>query len=81
MANIKIDNLPPVGSELFHDSESYLNELSEIDTLAVHGGCGDAVSYLSNFEPFLEYVIGAFVNLVAMDYIYKLASKFNVSHY
>ncbi|MBD2002731.1 MULTISPECIES: hypothetical protein [Cyanophyceae] len=37
MATIKITNLHPTGSELFHDSESYLNELTD-DELNLPGG-------------------------------------------
>lgn len=37
MATIKINNLNPAGSELFSDSESYLQELSDAD-LNVQGG-------------------------------------------
>lgn len=38
MATIKIDHLSVSGSELFSDSESYLDQLSESDTLNVQGG-------------------------------------------
>jgi hypothetical protein len=41
MAKIKIDNLSVTGSEFFSDSESYLDqvtELSEIDALSIKGG-------------------------------------------
>jgi hypothetical protein len=39
MASIKISELRPVGSELFQDSESFLNELSESREMAqVIGG-------------------------------------------
>ncbi len=43
MATIKIDNLSVIGSELFSDYESYLDqviELSEIDALSINGGTG-----------------------------------------
>jgi hypothetical protein len=43
MAKIKIDNLSVTGSEFFSDSESYLDqvtELSEIDALSIKGGTG-----------------------------------------
>lgn len=38
MASIKIHNLKPTGSELFNDSESFLNELSEGEINSVEGG-------------------------------------------
>lgn len=37
MASIKINDLRPTGSELFHDSETFLNELTE-EELGVQGG-------------------------------------------
>lgn len=37
MASIKISELRPAGSELLHDSESFLNELSDRE-LSVLGG-------------------------------------------
>lgn len=37
MASIKIHDLNPAGSELFHDSESFLNELTD-EELGVEGG-------------------------------------------
>ncbi|GET36127.1 hypothetical protein [Microseira wollei] len=44
MAKITIDNLSVTGSELFSDSESYLDQLSEIsetDALSIKGGTGN----------------------------------------
>lgn len=38
MASIQIKNLQPAGSNLFNDSESYLNELTESELVASHGG-------------------------------------------
>ena len=38
MASIKIDNLQPAGSDLFNDSESYLNELNNQELDFVNGG-------------------------------------------
>ncbi|WP_375473654.1 hypothetical protein [uncultured Nostoc sp.] len=46
MATIKIDNLSVTGSEFFSDSESYLDqltELSESDTLSIKGGTGTII--------------------------------------
>ncbi|MEH2072417.1 MAG: hypothetical protein V7K47_30425 [Nostoc sp.] len=37
MATIKIDDLSLAGSELFQDSESFLNELTDAE-LGVYGG-------------------------------------------
>jgi hypothetical protein len=45
MANIKISELSPAGSELFQDSESFLNELNEREMVL---GAGDVnVSVIS----------------------------------
>lgn len=38
MAAIQINDLRPVGSELFNDSESFLQELSQDDIATVLGG-------------------------------------------
>lgn len=38
MANIELSDLQPAGSELFQDSESYLNELGESEVGLVQGG-------------------------------------------
>ena len=38
MAGIKISELRPVGSELFQDSESFLDELSDREASIVSGG-------------------------------------------
>lgn len=39
MAKITISNLPTSGNELFIDSESYLNELSDAELEMTKGGC------------------------------------------
>lgn len=38
MARIKLNDLSPIGSELFQDSESFLNELSSEELIGVQGG-------------------------------------------
>lgn len=38
MSNVKISDLHPAGSELFSDSESYINELSEGELNSINGG-------------------------------------------
>ncbi|WP_019501945.1 hypothetical protein [Pseudanabaena sp. PCC 6802] len=42
MANISIPNLSPAGSDLFVDSESYMNDVSDRDLGHVAGG-GSAI--------------------------------------
>jgi hypothetical protein len=47
MASIKIFELRPAGSELFQDSESFLNDLNEEETLALLGvGLADVIASL-----------------------------------
>ena len=43
MASIKIFELTPAGAELFQDTESFLNELNDQETLMVSGGGGSNV--------------------------------------
>jgi hypothetical protein len=38
MANIQITNLYPAGSELFKDSESFMNELVDNERSSINGG-------------------------------------------
>jgi 6-phosphofructokinase len=44
MAFLKISELRPAGSELFQDSESYLNELNEQEISATIGGDGSDIN-------------------------------------
>lgn len=56
MATIKIDHLSVTGSELFSDSESYLDqvtELSESDALRIKGGTG-----IIPLPSIVRYIIG-----------------------
>lgn len=50
MANIKISELRPAGSELFQDSESFLNELSDRDLGNVEGGAVTLVGVSASFQ-------------------------------
>jgi len=78
MANIKINNLLSSDFESSQKSVSFLKEVTEKDCLVVKGGNCWFASSFSKFEPFLNYIVAAYVNLVAMEYIYRIASKFNV---
>jgi hypothetical protein len=56
MATIKIDNLFVTGSEFFSDSESYLDQLTELsegDALSIKGGI---TIYLSPWSPLVVWV-------------------------
>ncbi|BAY08125.1 hypothetical protein [Calothrix sp. NIES-2098] len=58
MANIKVSELRPAGSEFFQDSESFLNDLNDMDTTSVHGGEGtNLVPYLQFGAKLLEYSV------------------------
>jgi hypothetical protein len=46
MANIKISDLSPAGSQFFQDSESFLGDLTE-DELGIRGGLQDAIASVS----------------------------------
>ncbi|OUL28974.1 hypothetical protein BV372_24250 [Nostoc sp. T09] len=69
MANIKVSELNLAGAELFQDSESFLNDLTDVDTTAVHGGEG---AYFPEFSDLgykvLEYGLVGFgiTNIVSL---------------
>jgi hypothetical protein len=71
MANIKLSELNPAGSELFADSESYLNDLSLADATVVHGGAGTSfIPYLAIGTKILQFALTGYgvqnvVSLVA----------------
>ncbi|OUL37308.1 hypothetical protein BV372_02615 [Nostoc sp. T09] len=50
MAVIKISELRPAGSELFQDSESFLNELNEKETLSLLGGAVTIIGASLSFQ-------------------------------
>ncbi len=78
MATIKLSELKAAGSELFQDSESFLNDMNEVDTLSVHGG-GHNESNFSHLTglgvKFLEFAYGAY----GIDKIAYLAKSFSES--
>jgi hypothetical protein len=68
MATIKINEIRFVGSDLFSDSESYLNELSNADTLEITGGifpigisilAGSAASAALRFSSAISNAVGS----------------------
>jgi hypothetical protein len=86
MANIKLSELNATGSELFLDSESFLNELTDFDSIS--GGGEDAsghdyghgyghqrVSGISTLTKLAE----AFVAVYAIGHVTELAKSFSVS--
>ncbi len=58
---IAISELRPAGSELFMDSESYLNDFTESDS--VYGGSTDLVG---NYVDFVEILHHSFVKVAAL---------------
>ncbi|HLP87882.1 MAG TPA: hypothetical protein VK184_04640 [Nostocaceae cyanobacterium] len=79
MATIKLSELNAVGSELFQDSESFLNDMNDVDTMSVHGGGHDEsnFSHLTGLGvKFLEFAYGAY----AIDKVAYLAKSFSESN-
>lgn len=71
MANIRLSELHLFGSELFQDSESFLNELSDVDTVA--GG----QIYAASNPLTLTKLAEAFVTVYAIDHVTLLAKSFS----
>jgi lactobin A/cerein 7B family class IIb bacteriocin len=64
MANITIPNLCPAGADLFDSSESYLQELSDIELLDTNGGLSPLVA---------GFIIGVAVGVSASIALTELA--------
>ena len=78
MANIKLSELHAAGSELFNDSESFLNELSDVDSIS-----GGQIGYATGVSnPItLTKLAEAFVLVYAIDHVTFLAKSFSVTVY
>jgi hypothetical protein len=50
MPNIKINDLHSTGVDLFNDSESYLNELTDEDLNLTHGGFTKSIKRFANWS-------------------------------
>jgi hypothetical protein len=74
MANITLAELQVAGSELFQDSESFLNELNDVD--AISGGFY-GVSDISTLTKLAE----AFVNTYGIGHIAYLAKSYSETGY
>ncbi|MBD2644715.1 hypothetical protein [Nostoc foliaceum] len=59
MASIALSQLNTTGSELFQDSESFLNDLNNVDSITIYGGgdYGDVSDVSEGIEPLLAYGI------------------------
>ncbi|WP_414530406.1 hypothetical protein [Nodularia chucula] len=76
MANITLSQLHAAGSELFNDSESFLNEFSDVDSISggQFGGKG-AVSDPTTLMKLSE----AFVSVYAIGHVTVLAKSFSAN--
>ncbi|MBD2301715.1 hypothetical protein H6G80_10605 [Nostoc sp. FACHB-87] len=77
MANITLSELNAAGSQLFQDSESFLNDLSDFDAIATQGADG---SYISDFYGFNKLIEG-FVDVYAIQHIFGIAKSFSKGGY
>ena len=77
MANIKLSELHAAGSELFNDSESFLNEFSDVDSIS-GGQIGYATGGVSN-PITLTKLAEAFVTVYAIGHVTVLAKSFSVT--
>ncbi|MGM3304814.1 hypothetical protein ACSQ6I_02330 [Anabaena sp. WFMT] len=77
MASIKLSELQAPGSELFQDSESFLNEMSDVNS--IYGGSygGSDVSDISTLTKLAE----AFVNVYGIGHIAYLAKSYSESYH
>ena len=77
MANIILSELNNAGVELFQDSESFLNELKDVD--AISGGSESDIStsgYVSDMST-LTKLAEAFVTTYAIGHVTFLAKSFS----
>ena len=80
MANITLSELHAAGSELFVDSESFLNELNDVDAIAggqVTIGYGTATGASNPFT--LTKLAEAFVIVYAVEHVTFLAKSFSLT--
>jgi hypothetical protein len=79
MANIKLSELNIAGSELFQDSESFLNDMSDVDGNLVQGGRASTIGQLIDYGiKSKEFVLLGF----AIDSAVSLAKSFtDAGHY
>jgi hypothetical protein len=82
MAKIALSELHAAGSELFHDSESFLNELSDVDSISGgstygYGAAGyQTVSDISTLTKLAE----AFVFTYSIGHVTYLAKSFSYAY-
>ncbi|BAZ29279.1 hypothetical protein NIES4074_17210 [Cylindrospermum sp. NIES-4074] len=76
MASIKLSELQVAGSELFQDSESFINDLSDATSLSINGGDANFQDYGDFGVKYLEYLILGY-GVDAIKYIVKSFSDVN----
>ncbi|MTJ43937.1 hypothetical protein [Dolichospermum flos-aquae] len=78
MASIKLSRLQGNGSELFQDSESFLNEMNDVDTISIQGGSGSGIHDLVYYSiKGQEFILLGF----AIDNVVSLAKSFSHSNH
>ncbi len=77
MANITLSELNNAGAELFQDSESFLNELKDVD--AISGGSSYNQGYVSDMST-LTKLAEAFVTTYAIGHVTVLAKSFSYGY-
>ncbi|OCQ90022.1 hypothetical protein BCD64_18985 [Nostoc sp. MBR 210] len=74
MVKINVSAINPVGSELFTDSENFLEDLTDTEAMAVQGGEGALfLPYIAYGQKFLEYSVNGF----AIANIASIAKSFS----
>ncbi len=83
MANITLSELNNAGVELFQDSESFLNELKDVDAISggsTYGhGRGGGHGYVSDMST-LTKLAEAFVTTYAIGHVTILAKSFSYGY-
>ncbi|MDB9375017.1 hypothetical protein [Nodularia sphaerocarpa] len=77
MANITLSELNNAGVELFQDSESFLNELKDVDSIS--GGSTSHQPYVSDIST-LTKLAEAFVTTYAIGHVTYLAKSFSYGY-
>ncbi|MEA5557398.1 hypothetical protein [Nodularia spumigena] len=80
MANITLSELHAAGSELFHDSESFLNEFSDVDSIS--GGqvtIATGATYVASNASTLTKLAEAFVITYAVEHVTIVAKSFSIT--
>ncbi|WP_414552234.1 hypothetical protein [Anabaena sp. CCY 0017] len=80
MANITLSELHAAGSELFNDSESFLNEFSDVDSISGGAAVAATGATYAASNPFtLTKLAEAFVTVYAIEHVTILAKSFSIT--